>query len=61
VAHAEWLDPDNEDVERLDRLLVPIDSVSIAARPVARRVNDARNEGADLIAPLKEQLPGPLL
>lgn len=56
-SYAEWLDPRNEDLERLDRLLVPYDAAALSARPVSRRVNDARNEGADLIDPV----PGPLL
>jgi putative SOS response-associated peptidase YedK len=52
AAHAEWLDPGNADVDRLDRLLVPWQAGVLAARPVSRRVNDARNQGGDLIAPL---------
>lgn len=56
-SYAEWLDPRNEELERLDRLLVPYDAAALSARPVSRRVNDARNEGADLIDPV----PGPLL
>jgi putative SOS response-associated peptidase YedK len=54
-AHGEWLDPGNEDVERLDRLLVPYDSAAIAARAVSPRVNNARNEGAELIEPVAAQ------
>jgi putative SOS response-associated peptidase YedK len=57
AAHAEWLDPRNDAVEQLDRLLVPYADAELAARPVGRRVNDARNEGADLIDPL----PAPLV
>ena len=48
-AYGEWLDPANEAVERLDRLLAPYDDAALAARAVSRRVNDARNEGADLV------------
>ena len=51
-ARAEWLDAANTDVERLDRLLVPWAAAGLVARPVSRRVNDARNQGADLIEPL---------
>jgi putative SOS response-associated peptidase YedK len=51
-ARAEWLDAANSDVERLDRLLVPSAASGLVARPVSRRVNDARNQGADLIEPL---------
>jgi putative SOS response-associated peptidase YedK len=51
--HAEWLDPSNQAVERLDRLLVPSSNAGLRARPVSRRVNDARNQGADLVAPVE--------
>lgn len=46
----EWLDPRNEAVERLDRLLVPCAIEGLGARAVDRRVNDARNQGADLLS-----------
>ena len=48
-AYAEWLDPDNAATDRLARLLVPCESSGLQARPVSRRVNDARNQGADLL------------
>ena len=48
-AYAEWLDPRNESTDRLARLLVPCTRPDILARPVSRRVNDARNQGPDLI------------
>jgi putative SOS response-associated peptidase YedK len=48
-AHAEWLDPDNAATDRLARLLVPCEARGLQARPVSRRVNDARNQGADLL------------
>ena len=51
-AHAEWLDPRNESTDRLARLLGPCTRPDILARPVSRRVNDARNQGSDLIEPL---------
>jgi putative SOS response-associated peptidase YedK len=47
-AYAEWLDPDNVATDRLARLLVPCEAPGLQARPVSRRVNDARNEGAGL-------------
>jgi putative SOS response-associated peptidase YedK len=56
-AYAEWLDPRNGDVERLDRLLVPWAGGGLEARAVGRRVNDARNQGPDLVEPLGS-LPG---
>jgi putative SOS response-associated peptidase YedK len=48
-AYAEWLDPDNAATDRLARLLVPCEARGLQARPVSRRVNDARNQGADLL------------
>jgi putative SOS response-associated peptidase YedK len=51
-AYSEWLDPRNGDVERLDRLLVPWAGGGLEARAVGRRVNDARNQGPDLVEPL---------
>jgi putative SOS response-associated peptidase YedK len=51
-AFDEWLDPANAATDRLARLLVPCVDPALAARPVSRRVNDARNEGADLVEPL---------
>jgi putative SOS response-associated peptidase YedK len=49
VAYAEWLDPKNEATERLARLFEPCGRPDLRARPVSRRVNDARNQGAELI------------
>jgi len=51
-ARAEWLDAANADVERLDRLLVPWAAAGLVPTPVSRRVNDARNQGPDLVEPL---------
>jgi putative SOS response-associated peptidase YedK len=59
--HAEWLDPRNEDLGRLDQLLVPYDATALSARPVSRRLNDARNEGAELIEPASDPATGRLL
>lgn len=52
AAYEEWLDPANAAVERLDRLLAPWQGGGLRARPVSRRVNDARNQGPDLLEPL---------
>jgi len=52
-AYAEWLDPKNEATERLARLFEPCPRPDLRARPVSRRVNDARNQGHDLI----EEMP----
>jgi len=48
-AYGEWLDPRNADTARLARLLGPSKLPGLAARPVSRRVNDARNQGPELI------------
>jgi putative SOS response-associated peptidase YedK len=48
-AYAEWLDPKNEATDRLARLFEPCGRPGLQARPVSRRVNDARNQGAELI------------
>lgn len=47
-----WLDPAWRDVEALGRWLAPAPAAGMAAREVSPRVGNARNEGADLIAPL---------
>jgi putative SOS response-associated peptidase YedK len=57
-AYAEWLDPANEQVERLERLLVPTGMPGLGARPVGRAVNNARNEGARLLDPMPESTAG---
>lgn len=51
-AYDEWLDPDNGATERLQRLLVPCGDPGLRAVAVSRRVNDARNQGPDLIEPI---------
>ncbi len=51
-AHAEWLDPRNYDAGRLGWLLVPWQAGGLEARPVSRRVNDARNQGPELVEAL---------
>ena len=51
-AYAEWLDPANRDVERLDRWLTPGEALQLVARPVGRLVNNARNDGPGLIEPV---------
>jgi putative SOS response-associated peptidase YedK len=48
-AYAEWLDPKNEATDRLARLFEPNGQPGLHARPVSRRVNDARNQGPELI------------
>jgi putative SOS response-associated peptidase YedK len=48
-AYAEWLDSNNEATDRLARLFEPCGQPGLQARPVSRRVNDARNQGPELI------------
>jgi putative SOS response-associated peptidase YedK len=48
-AYTEWLDPDNAATDGLARLLAPCEAPGLQARPVSRRVNDARNQGAGLL------------
>lgn len=53
----EWLDPAQQDVTALGRLLVPAPSELITFHPVSTEVNNARNQGAHLLdeAPPDEQ------
>lgn len=47
----EWLDPDNDDIETLGRLLVPAPAGITELRPVSTQVNSVRNKGVELIVP----------
>jgi putative SOS response-associated peptidase YedK len=47
----QWLDPANEDVEQLGKLLVPAADALIELWPVATTVNNVRNNGPELAAP----------
>lgn len=49
TAWAEWLDPDNHDVESLQRLLVPAPDDLLEMHPVSTDVNSVRNKGPELI------------
>lgn len=49
--HAQWLDPGNTRVDLLDALLVPYEGAALSFHRVSRRVNNARNQEADLIEP----------
>jgi putative SOS response-associated peptidase YedK len=44
-----WLDPANEDLARLESLLVPPPDAEIELWPVSNRVNSADNNGPDLV------------
>ena len=46
----EWLDPDNDDIETLGKLLVPAPASLTELRPVSTEVNNVRNKGAELAA-----------
>lgn len=50
-AWAEWLDRDNHDVEKLQRLLVPAPVDELEAWPVSTRVNKPENNDPDLVEP----------
>jgi len=54
AAFAEWLDPRNHDVARLDRLLGPDGAGSMTSYPVSRLVSNARNQGPGLIEQVAE-------
>lgn len=58
AAHQAWLSGGAEVTDGLDALLAPWSRGGLEARPVSRRVNDARNEGADLLTPLGSPGPG---
>jgi putative SOS response-associated peptidase YedK len=48
-----WLDPDNDDLEELQALLVPAPEDLLELVPVSTRVNDVRNDGPDLVEPVE--------
>jgi putative SOS response-associated peptidase YedK len=50
--YAAWLDPTAKDPEQLRSLLVPAAPGTLVAHPVSTKVNNVRNNGADLTEPL---------
>jgi putative SOS response-associated peptidase YedK len=50
-----WLDRSNQDVGWLRSIMQPFPAEPMEAFPVSRRVNDANNEGEDLIRPKVDQ------
>lgn len=44
-----WLDPEQQDLELLGRLLVPAPPQLITLRPVSTQVNNVRNDGPELM------------
>jgi putative SOS response-associated peptidase YedK len=51
-----WLDPTLDDVAELRGLLVPYVASELEAYPVSTIVNDTKNEGADLTAPIEGEV-----
>lgn len=47
----DWLDPGNDDLDTLGKLLVPAPPEITQLRPVSTQVNSVRNKGAELIEP----------
>jgi putative SOS response-associated peptidase YedK len=56
-AWEEWLDPDNDDLEALVKLLVPAPSHLLELRPVSLLVNNVREKGPELLAPFDPDVP----
>jgi putative SOS response-associated peptidase YedK len=52
-----WLDPEVDDGDYLRSLLVPAPDDVLAVIAVSARVNDVRNEGPELVAPVAEVTP----
>jgi putative SOS response-associated peptidase YedK len=50
-----WLDPDNDDLEALGKLLVPAPPAITLLRPVSTEVNNVRNQGPHLV----DEVPDP--
>jgi putative SOS response-associated peptidase YedK len=55
-----WLDPTVSTAEDLKKLLVPAAPGRLEAYPVSTEVNNVRNNGAQLLDPLKTEPPEPL-
>lgn len=57
-----WLDPTNDDVETLGKLLVPAPAALVTMHPVSTAVNNVRANGPELIEPdaadVSEEQPG---
>ncbi len=53
---AEWLDPANDDVTELGKLLVPAPDSLLTMQQVGTDVNNVRNKGAELIEPVSDDL-----
>jgi putative SOS response-associated peptidase YedK len=44
-----WLDPDVKDVKKISEVFQHFPAEEMRAYPVSRRVNDAKNDGPELI------------
>ena len=53
----DWLSRDLTDPADLDRFYEPYPAAAMVGRPVSPRVNNTRNEGPELIAPLDPDQP----
>ena len=54
-----WIDPEIRDPDLLRDLLAPADDDLLELRPVSSRVNNANNEGADLLLPADSEIGQP--
>ena len=50
----EWLDPDMQDIDELEKFLLPAPSSLLTLYPVSTGVNHVRNKGPELIIPQAE-------
>lgn len=58
-AYDGWLDPDFQETNGVRKMLQESMIRDFVAHPVSRRVNFAKNKGADLIRPVSTELPDP--
>ena len=56
-AWATWLDPENDDVDALVKLLVAAPSELLDLRPVSTMVNNVGEKGPELLAPFEPEAP----
>ena len=52
-----WLDPENDDLDALGKLLVPAPASLLELHPVGRAVNSVLEDGPELIEPAPEDAP----
>ena len=60
-AWQEWLDPTNDDLSALGKLLIPAPDSLLTTHKVSTEVNNVRNKGPELTQPVEDQAvePGP--